>query len=47
MVMLAFCRLITGAGVAAGSADAGTLLKDREKQHPLGTVIIAVLVTFP
>lgn len=47
MTRFAFCISMTGAGVTVGSADAGTLSTDRLKQQPLGTFMIAVLVTFP
>ena len=36
-----------GAGVTVGSAVAGTASTDKVKQHPLGTLMIAVLVTLP
>jgi hypothetical protein len=39
--------LIVGAGVSAVSVTPLTALTDRLKQHPLGTVTIAVVVTFP
>jgi len=38
---------ITGAGVTVGSSDPGTALRDTVKQHPRGTVTVAVDVTFP
>jgi hypothetical protein len=45
---LAFATSIDGVGVTAGSdAVASTYLIETLKQHPLGTVIIAVDVTFP
>jgi len=47
MVRFAFCTSITGAGVTVGSADAGTASTPRLKQQHRGTLIIAVLVTFP
>ena len=45
IVRFEFCTLIGGAGVVAGSADSDTFSTDTFTQHPLGTVIIAVLVT--
>ena len=38
---------IVGAGVIVASSDPATARTDTLKQHPLGTFIIAVLVTFP
>jgi hypothetical protein len=47
MVRFAFCTSITGAGVTVGSLVAGTASTPNEKQQHRGTLIIAVLVTFP
>ena len=47
IVRFAFCTAIAGAGVTVGSDDAGTASTDKEKQQQRGTLIIAVLVTFP
>jgi hypothetical protein len=38
---------MTGAGVTVGSDEAGTASTDNEKQHPRGTLTIAVDVTLP
>jgi hypothetical protein len=44
---LELITLIVGAGAVVPSVIPLTALTDKLKQHPLGTVIIAVLVTFP
>ena len=47
MFKLEFLTVIVGVGVVVPSVTPLTYRTDTEKQHPLGTVIVAVLTTVP